>query len=52
MLMLEACVFVGIWSYIAFFIDTEFYTDLAIDSNTYVVWNVFHSAEFRYGHML
>ena len=50
--MLEASAFVAIWSYINFFIDAEFYTALAIDSNTYVVWTVFQGEEFRYAHLL
>jgi hypothetical protein len=52
MLMLEASTFVAIWSYIGLFIDAEFYTALAVDSDKYAVWTVFQGDEFRYAHLL
>ena len=52
MIIFEATSIVAIWAYINFFIDTEFYTDMVVDSDTYVTWTVCEVEAFRYFHML
>merc|ERR1711957_367593 len=52
MIIFEATSIVAIWAYINFFIDTEFYTDMVVDSNTYVTWTACEAQAFRYFHML